>query len=144
MTDPRQLADDLALRALNDAFIRHIDRDEVDALVALFTADALYVSGGRRVEGADELRAYFQARTAQGPRTSRHFYAGLHVTYPEPDLAHASSNWMSFAQNGTPPLSPPLPFLVADFEDVYVRSPDGWRIRQRRIVPVFRHAPAAG
>jgi hypothetical protein len=46
---------------------------------------------------------------------------------------------MSFAWNGAPPINMATPFLVADMDDIYVRTGDGWRIAERRITPIFRN-----
>jgi len=45
---------------------------------------------------------------------------------------------MTFGQNGTPPLSPAIPTLVADFVDVYELGSGGrWLIRERHIHRIF-------
>jgi hypothetical protein len=47
---------------------------------------------------------------------------------------------LSFAQNAAPPIDDSAPFLVADFEDIYVREANGeWRILSRHIHPIFRN-----
>jgi hypothetical protein len=38
----------LAIEDLNSAFAYHLDHGDIDALVALFTVDALYTNGDRR------------------------------------------------------------------------------------------------
>lgn len=129
-----------AIRDLNDEFAYRLDSDDVPALLDLFTADAVYVSGDRRVTGRKGLEAYFRARTAAGPRTSRHMYSTLRISFDGPAAAHATSVWLSFVQNGAPPILSNRPFMVADFLDRYVLTAKGWRIADRRIVPVFRPA----
>ena len=73
---------------------------------------------------------------AQGIRTARHMYSGLRIAFEGETRARATSTWLSFAQNSAPPINYSVPFLVADFEDVYERGSDGeWRILSRHIWP---------
>lgn len=135
---PVRIEDRIALEDLNSAFCHLLDHNKVPDLIKLFSKDVIYISGSNRVEGHEQLRQYLEARTANGPRTSRHIYSGLQIAFSSDDKATGHSVCLSFAQNGTPPL-PPEPFMVADFEDVYVRDPTGqWLIAERSIRPVFR------
>ena len=135
-----RLADRLAIEDLNAAFAWHLDHGETDALVALFTDDALYTNGARRSQGRGEIAAFFQGRTAAGPRTARHLMTGLRVTFESDARARGTSVWLSFAANGVAPIEHCAPFMVADFLDDYVREADGaWRIARRHIEPVFRN-----
>lgn len=126
-----------ALEDLNTAFAHHLDHDEIDELVDLFAADALYTHGERISRGRDEIERLFRQRAAKGPRTSRHLLSGLRLSIESATEATGTSVCLSFAADGTPPL-PAKPFLVADFEDRYRRDDDGrWRFAERHIHRVF-------
>jgi len=126
-----------ALEDLNAAFTHHLDHNEIEALVALFTPDALYTHGERRSQGRAEIEALFRRRVANGPRTSRHLYSGLQLDIASASEARGTSVCLSFAADGLPPL-PARPFLVADFVDRYQRGNDGcWRFAERHIHRVF-------
>ena len=132
-----RLAIRVALEDLNAAFAHHLDHGEIDALVALFTEDAVYTHGPRRSSGRAEIRALFDKRSAAGPRTARHLYSGLRFAIESAHRATGTSVCLSFAADGRPPL-PATPFLVADFEDVYVCGDDGcWRFAARHIERIF-------
>lgn len=134
-----RLADILAIQELNASFAHHLDRDEVEPLVALFAPDARYSNGTRVSQGRAEIEAFYRSRSAQGFRTARHMYSGLRIRFDSADRAHATSVWLSFAQNAPPPIEYSIPFLITDFEDSYVRGDDGeWRIASRHIRPIFR------
>lgn len=134
----------LALEDLNAAFARYLDHADVDALVDLFTDDALYTHGERRSEGKAAIADLFRKRSAGRPRTSRHIYSGLTIDIEDADNARGFSVCLSFAANGLPPL-PATPFLVADFKDRYRRGADGrWRFRERHIERVFVGADNTG
>jgi len=128
----------VALEDLNTAFCYHLDHDEVEALLALFTDDVLYTHGPRRTNGKAELEQVFRSRTATAARTARHLYSGLKLEIESATRARGTCVCMTFAQAGTPPLAPAIPILVADFVDVYERGADGrWRIRERHIHRIF-------
>ena len=127
----------LALEELNSAFAYHLDHGEIPELVELFTEDAVYTHGSRRSEGRPAIEALFHRRAGNGPRTARHIYSGLRITIDGPDRARGTSVCLSFAADGLPPL-PAVPFLVADFNDVYALGKDGrWRFAERHIERIF-------
>jgi hypothetical protein len=128
----------LALEELNTAFCYHLDHDEVDALLALFTDDVYYTHGSRVSRGRTELEKVFRSRSATETRTARHLYSGLKLTIDSSTRASGTSVCMTFGAYGEPPLSPAIPTLVADFVDEYVRGDDGrWRIKERHIHRIF-------
>jgi hypothetical protein len=133
-----RLAIRLAIEDLNAAFAYHLDHNQVEPLVDLFTANARYSHGERRTEGREALRTLFIARTATGPRTTRHFYSGLRIDIHDERSASGQSVWMAFAANQEPPIGFCTPHLVADFIDRYLLDTDGrWRIEQRDIRRIF-------
>lgn len=128
----------VALEDLNTAFVYHLDHNEIDALLDLFVDDVYYTHGERVSRGKAELAAVFERRGAAGPRTARHLYSGLKLEIVDADHARGACVCMTFAQNGLPPIEPAIPTLVADFNDVYVRSKDGrWRFKERHIHRIF-------
>jgi ketosteroid isomerase-like protein len=128
----------VALEDLNTAFCYHLDHGDVDALLDLFADDVHYTHGTRVSNGRAELERVFRGRTATAPRTSRHMYSGLKLDIESATRARGTSVCMTFGQNGTPPLAPAIPTLVADFVDVYELGADGrWRIRERHIHRIF-------
>lgn len=135
----------MALEDLNTAFTHHLDHNEVEPLIDLFTDDVLYTHGSRRSEGRDAVARLFRNRAAAGPRTSRHLYSGLKLDIQSATAATGTSVCMTFGQDGLPPLAPALPILVADFKDVYLLCGDGrWRFRERHIERVFVDPQSSG
>lgn len=134
-----------AIDALNAAFARCLDQLAYDDLGDLFTADARYASGPRAMEGRDAIVHSFVTRAQKsGPRTTRHMYSGLSLTFDHAHIARGHSVWISYARNAPAPVDDVTPFVVADFEDIYHLEDDGhWRIHERVIRPVFRNALAA-
>ncbi len=128
----------LAIEDLNTDFNHYLDHGDIDKLLDLFTDDVYYTHGDRRSNGRHELEQVFRRRTAAGPRTSRHLSSGLKIEIESAERARGTSVCATFAADGLPPLSPAIPTLVADFEDLYVKCTDGrWRIKERHIRRIF-------
>jgi hypothetical protein len=128
----------VALEDLNTAFCYHLDHNEVDALLELFTDDVYYTHGSRVSHGKVELERVLRSRSATQVRTSRHLYSGLKLDIESATRARGASVSLTFGQYGEPPLSPAVPILVADFVDVYMRGDDGrWRFKERHIHRIF-------
>ncbi len=128
----------LAIEDLNAAFTYCLDHDRVDELAILFTDDAIYTHGERRSDGRKAIHELFSKRLAAGSRTARHLYSGLRVTIETAERARGESVCLTFAANELPPVRPAIPYLVADFSDLYVLcADDKWRIKQRIISRIF-------
>lgn len=128
----------LALEDVNTAFTHHLDHNEVDELVELFTADALYTHGTRVSQGRAAIRELFEGRRSAGVRTARHLYSGLKLCIESEVDATGSSVCMTFAHDGPAPVANAVPHLVADFVDRYRCEADGrWRIAERHIHRIF-------
>ncbi|MFZ9583617.1 MAG: nuclear transport factor 2 family protein [Pseudohongiellaceae bacterium] len=140
-TDAQRLSEletRLALEALNTDFCHFLDHGDIEALVDLFTEDAIYTHGTRRSVGRAEIRDLFSRRSAAGPRTARHLYSCLRRRGPPDGSGSGSSVCLTFACDGAAPIVPAEPHLVADFVDEYSRGTDGrWRISRRHIERIF-------
>ena len=133
-----RLETQLAIEALNADFCHYLDGNMIEELVDLFTEEAVYSHGLRLSCGRVEIRQLFTDRMIQGIRTSRHMQTGLKITLNNREKAVGRSVCLTFACDGLPPISPAIPFLVADFIDEYQYGADGrWRIRKRHIERIF-------
>jgi ketosteroid isomerase-like protein len=138
LTDLERLKIRVELEDLNTAFCYHLDHNEVDALLELFTDDVYYTHGSRVSRGKAELAEVFHNRGATQTRTARHLYSGLKLDIESATRARGTSVCMTFGAYGEPPLSPAIPTLVADLVDAYARGADGrWRIAERHIHRIF-------
>jgi SnoaL-like domain len=128
------------IAALSAEFAYLIDHDLSERVADLFTKAGSYgVHEGKRSVGRAEIRAAYAARVARGLRTARHVFTNLRLTFESPDRVGATSILTLFADDGAPP-RPAEVNLVADYEDVIVREPDGvWRYDSRTIVAAFVH-----
>ena len=133
-----------AIDAVQAEVAHALDHHRVDDLLGLFTADAVYVTGGQRWAGAAELRERFEARARDARRVTRHVYSALRLTDVSETTVRTVSVWSCYAANSAPPPDGVRLYMVADFDDVFTRCPDGrWRIAARTITPVFREPALA-
>ena len=87
---------------------------------------------GRAYEGHEGLAEYRRTRRGEvGGRTdTRHWTNSLVVT-PTVDGATGRSYYMMMDVSTTPP----TPISAGHYEDVFVKTSDGWRIKRRIIEP---------
>jgi hypothetical protein len=148
------------LRAEIDAVLAdwawHLDHGDYDAVVELFTENALFITGAVELRGRAAIKNRYTERLVV--RSTRHTYSGLRVkpvaedssaaADGRPALVRARSTWVNFAVNAPAPSDDVGVYLVADFDDVLTWCDDDrWRISERRITPVFRdpaRAPVTG
>lgn len=133
--------DEAAIAKLNDRFCYELDRGTPEGFAALFTDDVIYTHGARTSHGRAEVLAFARGRRADGPRTSRHFAAGLVITFEAEDRATGLSCCVTYAASMEPPIPTTAPALVADFADVYRKQDGVWRFAERHITPIFTPAP---
>jgi hypothetical protein len=128
----------LALEELNAEFAYLIDHDLSEQVADLFTEDGSYGrSTGERSVGREAIRAAYRGRKNKGPRTARHIFTNLRLTYESDTRVRGSSILTLFAEDGVPPHIAEV-FLVADYDDVYERQPDGrWLYQSRTITWLF-------
>jgi 3-phenylpropionate/cinnamic acid dioxygenase small subunit len=131
--------------AIHTRFARGLDHDDVDAVMDLFTDDAVYDNGRIHLEGVDEIRSWLTERAAAASvsRTTRHVWSALHIEQVAPRELCAESTWVTYAANQRPPVDFVAVSAVADFVDE-LRMVDGrWLISRREIRVVFRDAGVA-
>jgi ketosteroid isomerase-like protein len=130
----RRLADLEAIRDLARRYAHCVWQDDLDALVALFTADGEMDPGIRPpIKGTAQLREGFE-QMVRGASTFRPFVQ-QHVV----DLAGDTATGTCYID---------LRAVVDGesmigggwYEDRYARTPDGWRFRARKVVLPF-YAP---
>jgi ketosteroid isomerase-like protein len=141
----------MLLRAEVDAVLAdwawRLDHGDYDAVVELFTEDALFVTGAVELRGRSAIKTRYTERLVV--RSTRHTYSGLRVDVMaedshaaadgRPACVRARSTWVNFAVNAPVPADEVGVYLVADFDDVLTWCEDDrWRISERRIIPVFR------
>ena len=131
MTNPlRELQDRREIEDLLIDYCRHLDRMDLEALAALFSADCHVVYGPDprlAAEGREALRTSL-ARMWRWRRTAHHL-ANVRVWLDAPDRARAEScvhAWHERPDGGTA-------VVFGRYHDTLTRTDAGWRIAARRM-----------
>jgi 3-phenylpropionate/cinnamic acid dioxygenase small subunit len=142
----QRVADELEIRNLVAELSQLADTAsdaELERYLDLFTEDATWVvlaqteglspqvrSGRREIlEGVRERRS----AGIQGPGTStRHAVSTLVVRFETSDRAVARCYWQYFTHTSS---AAPVLALMGEYRNTFVRTPQGWRLERRELVP---------
>lgn len=138
--------DQLAIMQLAAAYIAHADGAGRGAPADLFSEDGILALGTLRLETRTAIARFFEDRTesnASQRRVTRHVPGPIELVVLDQDRIGARSTAIVFAGNGDLPLACALPSTICDFDDVFARTPAGWRFASRTATVVFTGAGAA-
>jgi len=129
-------ADRAAIVQLTIDYCWALDTGAWDDLRRVFTADAVTDLGAGGQEGIDEIIE--RVSSALGPLDdSQHMVSNHQVTF-DPSGDGATGRCSLQAQHIKADVEGGSLYTVgARYEDRYVRTADGWRIAERRIVPMW-------
>jgi hypothetical protein len=140
MNAVERVAIEQACMKLMVGYCVYADHDRADDFAALFTDDGIWIQGsGDEVRGRDALRNYILKRP--GRTLTRHLITNLLVNVADSDHATGTAYALVFRDrdyhgSGHAPMR--APGSVVEYEDEFVRTSSGWKIRRRRTIPVFR------
>ena len=120
------------------AYTHLIDFGEGARVVDLFTPDGVWESPENKMEGADAISAGFGTRQGM-QRTSRHVCTNVAIDVVSADEATGVSYFSLYRHDGERKGPAPLdgPVMIGQYRDRFVRTADGWRIRQRHASATF-------
>lgn len=129
-----QALDEAACARLCVDFANHIDARRYAAWLELFTEDGVLDRMGTRVTGRAELARFLEARSATVE--TRHLCTNVRVEIASGDEATGFCCALFFqgtpGEPGQPATLTGAPSVV-EYHDRYRRTPQGWRIQERRI-----------
>ncbi len=128
---------ELACTRLCIAFANLIDARAYPRLAELFTPDGCWTRPERSLRGRDAILAYLLGRPAQA--ITRHLCTNIQIT---PLTGHEATGmcYVMYFHAADEAQGLPVPTtlpLIGEYHDVYTRTGEGWRIRDRRIRVVF-------
>ena len=134
---PLRLEVQQACAELVSAFAFLVDHQRYRELSELFTNDCVFSRPGVSLNGRQELLSFMQSRSATA--VSRHFCSTPFMERVSTDEA-AAVTYLSFyegepAETGVARVNGITAF--AEYHDEFRRTPDGWRISHRKVVPVM-------
>lgn len=124
--------DDAAIRTLMARIAQLADTGDVEDYVNCFTVDACWDMPGGPCRGHVEIRRGSEARRAAGkagPGSATRHAVGTIAVDIVGDRARATSYFQFFVDTQTAPRLQ----LVGQYDDEFVRTPQGWRIAHRCI-----------
>jgi 3-phenylpropionate/cinnamic acid dioxygenase small subunit len=128
----RAALDDVTIRSLIARIAHLADTGEVEDYVDCFTVDARWDMPGGPKCGHDQIRRASHERRAAGatgPGSRTRHAVGTIVVVVDDDRACATSYFQFLGQTDTAPRL----LSVGQYDDEFVRTPDGWRLDHRRI-----------
>lgn len=133
--EPSQVVDRLEIEQLVNAYALHIDFQEIDEWVALFTEDAFFdereFDSGLHV-GLEAIRAYGKVLKATAEHAS-HIMANLVIR----DMTENSATGICFALvEAQMKTGERARYQVRYFDD-YVKTQDGWKFSKRVLRKSF-------
>lgn len=142
-TDTLAPADEQACLRLCAAFVQHLDARRYAQVLDLFTEDGVLDRLGTVYAGRTALAEFLVARPAS--LRTRHLSTSIVIDQLAADEARGCSYVLFFqgteeAADGDAPPRLAGPPTVVEYHDRFVRTPQGWRIRERRIRLSFRPA----
>lgn len=122
MTEKEIIAIERACERLVVDFAYFSDRREYDLLGALFVADGTMTRpSGNVLAGREAIVRSYKATPAE--RVTRHICTNIRIEVESVDQARGMTYALVYSTNGNP--------RVGEFEDEFLRSPEGWRIATR-------------
>jgi 3-phenylpropionate/cinnamic acid dioxygenase small subunit len=136
LTDVELLLADKHCRDVVLAAAQAVDSQDYDAFVALFTVGASVVRpGGHALVGRAEILASYQAKSPS--RLTQHVLCNHRVDVQTSDSAVSRCTVLLYVSDTGRPLVPQgrkadAAHQVGHIEDQMVRTPEGWKIQQRK------------
>lgn len=134
MTDAERLAIEWECSKLCHAFANYGDRHDFVALAQLFTEDGSMSRPSVPDVDITGRQAIIQAFGKRPPLVIRHIVTNVQIEVISATEARGFSlvTWLSAPEgDGSMPLLAG-PIQVGEFRDVYVRTADGWKFRERK------------
>jgi hypothetical protein len=126
---PTAVEDKEAIRELFAEYCFRMDEARYAELGALFTADGAWIARYAEARGPAEIAALMARNIPREPKR-KHFIMNSLIAL-DGDRATARTSYLVVLQAAGAGL---VPSVAGTYEDVLVRTTDGWRFRERRLV----------
>ena len=112
-----------------------IDHGRAQEASVLFAHDAEQSIAGVTASGIEAIAQGLKRRADMTGRTSRHVISNLRLSMSSEATVEAA--WILTLYRSDDANKPAKPMMVNDVQDIFRKEADGWKIRSRKIVPVF-------
>jgi ketosteroid isomerase-like protein len=141
MTD-QDLRDRLAITDVLTRYCVAVDSDDFASLRGCFTDDAVMEFHATRVEGGDTIVQHIVDATRWC--TFQHHLIGNHLITVEGDTADAFCYLHSQQTGLTADGTKQVVSMRSTYTDVLVRTPEGWKLRERKLTVRWRQSETLG
>ncbi|WP_210249052.1 MULTISPECIES: nuclear transport factor 2 family protein [unclassified Bradyrhizobium] len=112
-----------------------IDHGRAQDAAVLFTQDAEQSIAGVTASGIEAIAQGLKRRADMTGRTSRHVISNLRLSMSSD--ATVDVTWILTLYRSDDAGKPARPILVCDVQDSFRKEASGWKIRSRKVIPVF-------
>ena len=126
------LRDKDAIRDLINHYCFYMDAGRFAALGALFAVDGEWITPYAHATGPASVAAVMTRNVPPSPK--RVHYTMNTIIAVEGDRATAQSNYLVVLE--TP--NGPAPSVCGIYDDVFTRTPAGWRFQRRQLIHLFK------
>lgn len=132
--EPVSQDDRLAIEALVTEYAWILDHRQWHEVSGLCTDDVELDIRRRKIIGRDGVAAWAEERSLKKRRKTQHQMTLLRLEHAAQDVVKGTAALVLHVAKSGGPGS--YVDLVGEYEDEYVRTPDGWRFRRRKLVPI--------
>jgi ketosteroid isomerase-like protein len=120
----------MAINELVTEYAWLLDHRQWHEVIDLCTDDAILNIRGREIVGKTGLASWAEHRAENKTRRTQHQMTNLRLEAETPDRVIGTASLVLVVAKGG---SGTYVDLVGEYHDEYVRTPDGWRFRRRRL-----------
>jgi 3-phenylpropionate/cinnamic acid dioxygenase small subunit len=134
MPESIPIEDRLAIEELVVEYAWLLDHQRWDDVADLCTDDAVLFIRGREIAGRKGLGEWAKRRAERASRRTQHQMTLLRLYPAGPNEVHGTAALvLHVAKTGS---GGTYVDLIGEYEDEYLRTPDGWKFKRRRLVPI--------
>jgi hypothetical protein len=141
ISELEQLVIERDCEALAIAYTHGVDLEHPEKVAQLFTNDGLWQIGNQKVQGRDAIHTFFTSQQAPKDFVSRHVLSNHKVTVNNSSSASGISYVTLYHFKGElgseAMIDTGHPYAVVVYQDEYVATKQGWKIKSRNILPSF-------
>jgi hypothetical protein len=136
-----QLVIERDCEALAIAYTHGVDLEHPETVAQLFTNDGLWQIGNQKVQGRDAIHTFFTSQQAQKDFVSRHVLSN-HIVTVNNSLSASGISYVTLYHfkgklGSEAMIHTGHPYAVVVYQDEYVATKQGWKIKSRNILPSF-------
>jgi hypothetical protein len=137
ISDVERLMIERDCEALSNSYGHYLDFVDADGLARLFAEDGVWFPSGTRLQGPKAIHDYWAAQAGR-PYVTRHVMSNTRIEVIDRDHARGTAYLTMYRFDPAHPetIKSLEPALLGMMTDEYVRTPQGWRFKQRKLEAV--------